>query len=206
MIRSRKYNLISQDFIANYDDIPLIKKKSKTDKKCNVSVAVFDTDYIQSFFETFDVSNLYAIFILDFTEVFPVEDFSSISKYNYLNTNLVIAKIDFNFFKNIDYNSRREIQKPFFFRTDNFEELNVNEILNECLYERELIVGDFKKNIVTIDPLPLLSNKAIKAVLEFYVDRTETSLEKVLHLKDSVLDENQDYISKIEICFDGFVN
>ncbi|KFF02625.1 hypothetical protein [Flavobacterium reichenbachii] len=199
MTRSRKYNLISQKFISKYEDIPLIRQNNKTDKKCNVSVEVFDTDYLKFFFETFDVYNLYAIFILDSAVVFPDPDFSHVSKYNRWNKNIVIAKIDFNFFKDINYNSRREIEKPFFFRSDSFEELNINEILNECLYERELVMGDFRKNIVTVDPLQLLNNKLIKAFSEFYVDRTEAFIEKVLHLKDYILDENRDYISKIEI-------
>lgn len=206
MTRSRKYNLISQNFITEYENIPFIRNSSKTDKKCNVSIDVFDTDYMQSFFGKFDVSNLYAIFILDLTEVFSDQDFSFISKHNLYDKNIVIAKIDFNFFKDINYNSRREIQKPSFFRTDHFEELNIQDVLNECLYERELIMGDFRKNILTVDLLQLLKSKSIKAVLEFYIDRAEAFLEDVLSLKDYVLDEKEDYILKIEICFDGFIN
>ncbi|WP_194138965.1 hypothetical protein [Flavobacterium hungaricum] len=197
-----KYSLISQQFICPYEAVPFIRKNSKTDKTCSVSLEVFDIDFIQSFLEKFDVSNLYAISILDLTENFSVEDSCLVSKYNLYDKNIVIAKIDSNFFKKITYNSRGEIQKPFFFRTDNFEELNMQEVLNGCLYERELIIGEFRKNIVTVDLLKLLKNKPIKTVLEFYVDRTEASLEELLGLKDYVLDANEDYIAKIEISFD----
>jgi hypothetical protein len=109
----------------------------------------------------------------------------------------VIAKAEEDFFMNISYTNREEVSRPFFFRSDNFEELNMNEVLNNCLYEKE--IANFKKIILTIDLLKLLENKEINTILEFYINRTEAFLENILNLKEDVLDVNEDYISKIEI-------
>lgn len=192
-----KYNIISQKFVATYEDIPFVRTNCKTDIEYNVSVEVFDTDYIKSFFKTLDLSNLYAILILDFEDVFLDTNLSCVSKYNVYDKNIVIIKVETDFFMNINYSNRNEISRPFFFRSNSFEELNMNELLNKCLYERE--IGNFKKSILTIDPLKLLENKEISSILEFYVNRTEAFLEDILHLKEDVLDVNADYISKIEI-------
>ncbi|RKR09262.1 hypothetical protein C8C83_0882 [Flavobacterium sp. 90] len=192
-----KYNIISQKFLATYKDIPLVRTNCKSDIEYNVSIEVFDTDYINSFFKILDLSNLYAILIPDFEDVFLDANLSFISKYNIYDKNIVIAKVEFDFFKNINYNNRNEVSKPFFFRSNAFEELNMNEVLDNCLYERE--IGNFKKSVLTIDLLKLLENKEISSIMEFYINRTEAFLEDILHLKENVLDVNEDYISKIEI-------
>ncbi|WP_337968730.1 hypothetical protein [uncultured Flavobacterium sp.] len=192
-----KYNIISQKFVATYKDIPFVRTNCKSDIEYNISVEVFDTDYIKPFFKTLDLSDLYAILILDLEDVFPDANLSCISKYNVYDKNIAIIKIEANFFMNINYNNRNEVSMPFFFRSNSFEELNMNEVLNECLYERE--IGNFKKSILTIDPLKLLENKEISSILEFYINRTEAFLEDILNLKENVLDVNADYISKIEI-------
>lgn len=192
-----KYNIISQKFLATYKDIPLVRTNCKSDIEYNVSVEVFDTDYCQPFFKTLDLSDLYAILILDLEEVFSDANLSFISKYNIHDKNIVIAKVGFDFFMNINYNNRNEVSIPFFFRSNAFEELNMNEALNKSLYQRE--IGNFKKSVLTIDPLKLLENKEISSIIEFYVNRTEAFLEDILHLKENVLDVNEDYISKIEI-------
>lgn len=192
-----KYNIISQKVVASYEDIPFVRTNYKSDVEYNVSVEVFDTDYCQPFFKKLDLSNLYAILILNLEEVFSDANLSCISKYNIYDKNIVIVKVGFDFFMNINYSNRNEVSMPFFFRSNSFEELDMNEVLNKCLYERE--IGNFKKSILTIDPLKLLENKEIDTILEFYVNRTETFLEDVLNLKENVLDVNADYITKIEI-------
>lgn len=192
-----KYNIISQKFLGTYKDIPFVRTNYKSDVEYNVSVEVFDTDYCQSFFKTLNLSDLYAILILDLEDVFLDSNLSCVSKYNVYDKNIVIVKVEFDFFMNINYSNRNEISRPFFFRSNSFEELNMNEVLNKCLYERE--IGNFKKSVLTIDPLKLLENKEISSIIEFYVNRTEAFLEDVLNLKEDVLDVNADYISKIEI-------
>jgi hypothetical protein len=189
--------MISQKFLATYEYIPFVRTNCKSDIEYNVSVEVFDTDYIKSFFKTLDLSNLYAILILDLEDGFLDTNLSCISKYNVYDKNIVVVKAGFDFFKKINYSNRNEVSIPFFFRSNSFEELNMNEVLNKCLYERE--IGNFKKSILTIDPLKLLENKEIDTILEFYINRTEAFLEDVLNLKENVLDVNADYISKIEI-------
>ncbi len=81
----------------------------------------------------------------------------------------------------------------------NLEELNLDKTLSKSLYQREIILGNFKKQVLTIDALKLVANKQIDTVVEFYINRTEAFLEDVLKLKPNVLDVNEDYISKIEI-------
>lgn len=199
MDRLRKYNLISQKFITGYDDIPFIRTYLKSNVKYDVFVEVFDTDYIQSFFKNFDPYNLYAIYIVDKKDVSSYFNLSIISKYNYLDKDIIVVKVELSFFMKINYNSRNELSIPIFFKTDSFGKLKMEEVLNVCLYEEEIIIGSFRKNIVKLDPLKLLDNIEIRNVMKFYIDLSEAFIEDVLNLDDNILDINEDYISKVEI-------
>jgi hypothetical protein len=199
MNRLRKYNLISQKFIAGYDDIPFVRTYLKNDVKYDVLVEVFDTDYIESFFNNFDPYNLYAIYIVDKKDVSSYFNLSIISRYNYLGKDIIVVKAELNFFTKINYNSRNELSIPIFFKTDSFGELKIEEVLNMCLYEEEIVIGSFRKNIVKLDPLKLLDNIEIRNVIKFYIDLSETFIEDVLNLDGNILDLNEDYISKVEI-------
>ncbi|SFD11007.1 hypothetical protein [Flavobacterium phragmitis] len=198
-MKKLKYNIISQKFIAADKDIPFIRTNSKSSKEYNVFIEVFDTDYIKSFFKTFDVSNLYAILILDLEHIFTDANLSFVSKFKIYDKNIAIVKVESDFFATLNYNNRNELEKPFFFRSNNLEELNLDKTLSKSLYQREIILGNFKKQVLTIDALKLVANKQIDTVVEFYINRTEAFLEDILKLKPNVLDVNEDYISKIEI-------
>lgn len=199
MSRLRSYNLISQKFVTKYDDIPFIQTNHKSDLKYHVAVEVFNTDYMTSFFSTFDVSDLYAIYILNEENLYYYSDLNIISKHNFYSATIIIVKAESGFFKSIEYNNQSELATSFFFRTDAFETLKTEEILSTSLYEKEISVGSFRKTIVTCDLLKLLDNNDIKSVMKFYTHRTEASIEKALNLNDFVLDENEDFISTIEI-------
>ena len=194
-----KYNIISQKIVAGYKDIPFVKTNNNSNKEYNVFIEIFDTDYITSFFKTFDTSNLYAVLILDLEHIFTDVNLTLISKFNVYNKKIAIAKVESDFFSNVNYNNRNEVSKPFFFRSNDFEQLNLDKVLSKSLYEREIVSGSFRKKVLTIDPLKLVANKQIDTVVEFYLNRTEAFLEDVLKLKEHVLDVNADYISKIEI-------
>jgi hypothetical protein len=198
-MKKLKYNIISQKFIATYKDIPFIRTGYKSDATYNVSIEVFDTDYINPFFKTFELANLYAILILDLEHIFIDANLSFISKFNVYDKNIAIVKVEPDFFTTINYNNRNELVKPFFFRSNNFELLNFDKLLSKCLYEREIIIGDHKKNVLTIDPLKLIANKQIDTVIDFYTNLTEAFLEDIFKLKEHVLDVNEDYISKREV-------
>lgn len=195
----RSYNLISQKFVTKYEDIPFIQTNHKSDLKYHVAVEVFNTDYMMSFFRTFDVSDLYAIYILNEENLYYYSDFNIIAKHNLYGATIIIVKAELNFFKSIEYNNQTELSTSFFFRTDAFETLKTEEILSKSLYEKEINVGRFRKTIVTCDLLKLLDNIDINSVMKFYTHRTEASIEKALKLNDFVLDENEDFISTIEI-------
>ncbi|MCC9064628.1 hypothetical protein [Flavobacterium piscisymbiosum] len=199
MAKSRIYNLISQKFITKYDDIPFIQTNHKSDFKYNVSIEVFNTDYMTSFFKTLDVSDLYAIYILNEENLYYYSDRNVIFKYNCYGSTIILVKVELNFFNSIEYNNQRELSTSFFFRSDNFKAINMEGILKECLYEKEIIMGSFRKTIVKPDFLKLLDNIEIKNVIKFYTYKTEAYIEKALKLNDYVLDENEDYISKVEI-------
>ena len=198
-MKKLKYHILSQKFIATDKDIPFIRTNSKSSREYNVFIEVFDTDYIKSYFKTFDVSNLYAILILDLEHIFTDANLSFVSKFKIYDKNIAIVKVESDFFTTLNYNSRNELEKPFFFRSNNLEELNLDKTLSKSLYQREIILGNFKKQVLTIDALKLVANKQIDTVVEFYINRTEAFLEDVLKLKPNVLDVNEDYISKIEI-------
>lgn len=199
MDRLRKYNLLYQKFITRYDDIPFIKTKYKSDINYNVLVEVFDTDYIKCYFRTFEVNNLYAIYIVDKNYVFDCFNLSLISKFDYFEKNVIVVKVEFNFLIKIEYSNRKELGLPIFFRTESFEKLKMETVLNMCLYEEEIIIGSFRRNIVKLDPLKLLKSIEIINVIKFYIDLSEVFIENVLNLNDKVLDINEDYISKVEI-------
>ncbi|KQB40398.1 hypothetical protein [Flavobacterium aquidurense] len=199
MDRLRNYNLISQRFVTGYDNIPFIQTNYKGDIKYNVSVEVFNTDYIKSYFKIFNLSNLYAIYIVDEGDDSCYFNLNVISRYNYYGKDIILVKAELNFFINIEYNNRAELSRPFFFNTDSFGKLNLEEILTTCLYEKEIIIGSFIKNIVKLDPLKLLNDTKIRNVMKFYVDLSEAFIEDVLNLKDNTLDINDDYISKVVI-------
>ncbi|WP_289665302.1 hypothetical protein [Flavobacterium panacagri] len=200
-MKKLKYNIISQKFIAGYEDIPFIRTGYKSNTAYNVSIEIFDTDYINSFFKTFELVDLYAILILDLEHIFKDANLIFISKFKVYNKNIAIVKVESDFFTTINYNSRNELEKPFFFRSNNFEELNWDKILSKCLYEREIV--NLKKSVLTVDPLKILKNKGIDKVVKFYVDLIEAFLEDVLKLRQNVLDVNEDYISKIEISLES---
>lgn len=195
----RSYNLISQKFVTKYDDIPFIHTNHKSDLKYNVAVEVFNTDYMTSFFKTFDVSDLYAIYILNEENLYYYSDLNIISRYSSYGSTIIIVKVELNFFKSIEYNNQSELATSSFFRTDAFEALKTEEILSKSLYEKEINAGSFIKTIVRCDLLKLLDNIEINSVMKFYTHRTEASIEEALKLNDYVLDENEDYISTIEI-------
>ncbi|MFC0778788.1 hypothetical protein [Flavobacterium sp. HJSW_4] len=200
MNQSRKYNVISQRFITEYNDIPFVKSHFESRLKYDVHIEVFDTDYISFFFfKNFDLRDLYAIYIVDKKEVSNYSNLNLISKHSYLNKDIFVMRVDFNFFMKIDYNNRNELSGPIFFKSSSLEELNLEEILNKCLYEKEIIIGNFKKNIVKLDVLKLLNNTKVSNVIKFYIDLSEAYLEEVLNLKDNILNINEDYISKVEI-------
>lgn len=199
MSRLRIYNLISQRFVTKYDDIPFIQTNHKSDLKYHVAVDVFNTDYMTSFFRTFDVSYLYAIYILNEENLYYYSDFNIISKHNFYGATIIIVKAELDFFKSIEYNNQSELATSFFFRTDAFETLKTEEILSKSLYEKEISAGSFRKTIVACDLLKLLDNTNINSVMKFYTHRTEASIEKALKLNDFILDENEDFISTIEI-------
>lgn len=199
MDRLRKYNLISQKLITEYNDIPFVKTDFESSIKYDVLIEVFDTDYISSFFKNFDSSNLYAIYIAEKKDVSDYFNLNLMSKYNYLNKDIMVMRVDFNFFIKMDYSNRNELSTPVFFNTDSFGKLNLEEILTTCLYEKEIIIGSFRKNIVKLDPLKLLNDTKIRNVMKFYVDLSEAFIEDVLNLKDNTLDINEDYISKVVI-------
>ncbi|CAA9200448.1 hypothetical protein FLA105534_03095 [Flavobacterium bizetiae] len=199
MSRLRSFNLISQKFVAKYDDIPFIQTTHQSDLKYHVAVDVFNTDYMTSFFRTFDVSDLYAIYILNEENLYYYSDFNIISRHNFYGATIMIVKAESGFFKSIEYNNQSELATSFFFRTDAFETLKTEEILSKSLYEKEISAGSFRKTIVACDLLKLLDNIDINSVMKFYTHRTEASIEKALKLNDFILDENEDFISTIEI-------
>jgi hypothetical protein len=106
---------------------------------------------------------------------------------------------EFNFFMNIEYNNRAELSKPFFFKSDNYKESKIKEILNSSVCEKEIIMGSFRKNIVKIDALKFLLNTGISKAIKFYTNITEAHIEDVLKLRQDVLDMDDEYISKVEI-------
>lgn len=195
MDRIRKYNLISQRFITGCDDIPFIETNCKNNIKYCVLVDVFDTDFTENYFNDFNLDNLYAIYIVGYQDDSVYVNLNVILRYNYSNLDIIVVKVETDFFKNIAYNNRRELSLPFFFETDSLELLKTGEILNSSFYEKEIL----KKKIIKIDPLKLLENKKIKKVVDFYINRTESYIEDVLTLKQHVLDVDADYISKVEI-------
>lgn len=199
MNQSRKYNVISQRFITEFNDIPFVKSHFESSLKYDVHIEVFDTDYIPSFFKNFDLCDLYAIYIVDKKGDSNYSNLNLISKHSYLNKDIFVIRVDFNFFMKINYNNRKELSAPIFFKTGSLEELNLEEILNKCLYEKEIIIGNFKKIIVKLDLLKLLNNTKVSNVIKFYIDLYEAYLEEVLNLKDNILNINEDYISKVEI-------
>lgn len=195
----RKYNLVSQSFVTGYDDIPFIQTNYKADIKYNVSVEVFTTDYTKYFFKNFKNFNLYAIYIVEDGDDSCYLNLNVISKHNYYGKNIVVVKPELNFFMNIEYNNRVELSRPFFFKSDNYEELKIEEILNNSLYEKEIIMGTLRKNIVKIDALKFLLNTGINKAIKFYTNITEAHIEDVLKLRQDVLDMDDEYISKVEI-------
>ncbi|MEA9412195.1 hypothetical protein [Flavobacterium sp. PL02] len=199
MDRLRNYNLISQRFVTKYDDIPFIETNYKKDIKYNVSIEVFNTNYTKSYFKNFDVSNLYAIYIKDEDDDSSYFNLKIISKHKNYGRDIVVVKTESSFFMNIEYNNRAEISKPFFFRSDNFEESRIKEIINNALYEKVIIKLHLRKSIIKIDSLKLLENAEISEVVDFYINRTEAHLEDILKLRQDVLDLEEEYISKVEI-------
>lgn len=199
MDRLRNYNLISQKFVTGCDNIPFIETNYKSDIRYNVSLEIFDTDYTKSFFKSFNISNLYAIYIKDEGDDSGYFNLNIVSKHDNYGHQIVVVKVELNFFMNIEYNNRAEISMPFFFRSDNFEESKIKEIIDKSLYEKVIVKGDFKKSIVKIDALKLLENIEINNVIDFYTNRTEANLEDILKLRQYTLDEEAEYISKVEI-------
>lgn len=199
MDRVRNYDIISQRFVTESYDIPFVETNCRNDSKYDVFIEVFDTDFTKSFFEYFNIFNLYAIYIVDEGDDSGYFNLNVISKYNNYGKDIVVVKAEFNFFMNIEYNNRTEVSIPYFFKSDNFEELKVEEVLNDALYWKEIVIGSFRKNIVKIDILKLLENVEIKSAIKFYTDRTEANIEDILRLKQDVLDVNAEYISKIEV-------
>ncbi|MFZ0597845.1 MAG: hypothetical protein WAM46_12765, partial [Flavobacterium sp.] len=173
MDRLRNYNLISQRFVTGYDGIPFIKSNYKGDIKYNISVDVFSTDYTKAYFKNFDLSNLYAIYIVDEGDDSCYFNSNVISKHNFYSKDIVVMNSEFNFFMNIEYNNRSELSKPFFFKSDNYKELKIKEILNSSVSEKEIIMGSFRKNIVKIDALKFLLNTGISKAIKFYTNITE---------------------------------
>lgn len=155
MDRIRKYNLISQRFITGCDDIPFIETNCKNNIKYCVLVDVFDTDFTENYFNDFNLDNLYAIYIVGYQDDSVYVNLNVILRYNYSNLDIIVVKVETDFFKNIAYNNRRELSLPFFFETDSLELLKTGEILNSSFYEKEIL----KKKIIKIDPLKLLENK-----------------------------------------------
>jgi hypothetical protein len=195
----RKYNLVSQSFVTGYDDIPFIQTNYKGDIKYNVSVDVFSTDYAKSFFKNFNVSDLYAIYIEDEGDHSSYLNLNVISKHSYYGQDIIVVKAELNFFMNIEYINRSEISTPFFFKSYNYEESKIKEILNSSVCEKEIIMGSFRKNIVKIDALKFLLNTGISKAIKFYINITEAHIEDVLKLRQDVLDMDDEYISKVEI-------
>lgn len=195
MENSRNYNLIAQKFTTGYNDIPFIKTNHKSDYQYNVSVEIFNTDYIKSFFETFDLHHLYAIYILNNNNLSFHSDLDIISEYIFLGKTVIIAKVDFSLFINLDYTTRDEVSSPYFFKSDHLESLKMEEILKNSLYEKEIIT----KTIVTLDALKLLENKEINTVIKFYTNLVEAFLEDILNLNRNTLDVKEEFISKLEI-------
>lgn len=193
---SRNYNLISHKFIAGYDDIPFLQSNYKSNSNYNISVEVINTDYFNSFFKIFDVSDLYMIYILDDTNP---SDLDIVSEFSFFGTSIIIAKAAINFFLNIEYNNRKELCAPYFFRTNSFRASQIEDIFSTSWYEKEIIIGSFRKTIVKPDLLKLLESNEIISVMEFYSHRTEAAIEKALQLNPYVLDENEEYIAKLEI-------
>ncbi|MBS7256764.1 hypothetical protein [Flavobacterium branchiicola] len=191
------YNLISQKFTGSYNEIPFLREVRKNDRKYNVSVDIMDTDYIETFFQTSDLSDVYAIYILNSDEA--VLNLNFIYKNVFNGRTICIVKAEPSFFTSIRHNSRIEIERPLFFRSVGYENLNVEEILKDCLYQREIAVGNLKKAILRVDALKLLENEMISTVIRYHINLEEHYLEKVLQLKENVLDVHSDYIAKVEI-------
>lgn len=114
MDRLRKFNIISQRFVTGADDIPFIETNYRNDIKYNISIEVFDTDFAKNFFENFNISNLYAIYIVDEGDDSTCFNLNVISKHSHYSKDIVVVKAELDFFMNIEYNNRAEVSTPFF--------------------------------------------------------------------------------------------
>ncbi|MDO3425486.1 hypothetical protein QWT87_11345 [Chryseobacterium sp. APV1] len=197
MDRLRKYNLISQNLVAKCDSIPFIETQYESDFSYDISVDVINTDYLNSFFKNFDTSDLYAIYILDKNE----KSLKSIciKEFTHYESTIVIGKLESDFFMDVNYNNRNNLGVPFFFRTDNFSELEIENILQKCLHEKEIKIGSFKKDITTLNILKFLESAKIKSIMKFYINRSESFIESSLKLQHNTLDINAEFVSKLEI-------
>ncbi|WP_433832012.1 hypothetical protein [Flavobacterium anhuiense] len=195
----RKYNLISQRFDALYNDIPFLEVNYKTDNQYNVFVEILDIDYISSFFKDFETANLYGIYIENEGDNSSFSNLKVISKQSAYAKNIILVKPNIDFFRNIEYNNRDKIAKPFFFRSYNLDESIMRKIINDSLCEKLIMKDNFRKNIIKVDALKLLNHIEIETVINFYVNRTEAHLEDVLKLRNGILDVEAEYISKVEI-------
>lgn len=197
MDRLRKYNLISQNFVTKCDDIPFIETEYESSLMYNISVDVINTDYLNSFFKTFNTSDLYAIYIVNSND--KSLDSICIKEFTHFESSIVIGKLESDFFMDLNYNNRNNLGAPFFFRTDSFNELEIENILQKCLYEKEIKIGSFKKNITTLSILKFLESIEIKNVMKFYINKSENFIESILKLQHHTLDMDAEFISKVEI-------
>ncbi|WP_288436023.1 hypothetical protein [uncultured Chryseobacterium sp.] len=197
MDRLRKYNLISQNFVTTCDGIPFIETQYESDFNYDVSLDVINTDYLNSFFKNFNTSDLYAIYILDKNDKSLKSIF--MKEFNYFEKTILVGRLEFDFFMDINYNNRNNLGVPFFFRTDNFSELEIENIFQKCLHEKEIKIGSFKKDITTLNILKFLECVEIKNIIKFYINKSENFIESILKLQHDTLDMNAEFVSKLEI-------
>ncbi|WP_376777052.1 hypothetical protein [Flavobacterium covae] len=192
MDRLIKYNMIAQNYIGDYLSIPFINTKYKENNKYNVFVNIINSDYLKTFFQTFEINNLYAIFNAD--EIYIDNNKSILFKFQFNEQEYYIIKIENYFFLNIVYTDRYKIYSPIFFRSNLIEEINFENLLSVCFYETLI----FQKKVFRIDRLKLLSEENITGIVLF----TETEIaytESILNLKNLTLDDNEDYMSVLEV-------
>lgn len=179
----------------------MIEVKHESNFNYNVSIDVINTGYLNSFFETFDTFDLYAIYITDKYDKYLDSNF--IRKITYSESVIIVRKLDLNFFMDIDYNNRNNLAIPFFFRTGNFNDLEIENILRECLYEKEIKIGSFKKSLITLNILKVLERIEIRSIIKFYTNKSENFIESILKLQHNALNMNTEYVSKVEISING---
>lgn len=193
-----RYNIISQKFITECSQVPLIETLHSGCGKYNISLDVINTDYITSFFRSYNVSQLYSIYIVE-KDNFCSTDYNVISVYNKFNKNIYVVKVEPSFFMNIEYNNINDLSLPIFFMSNDIKNLNIEDVLGSCLYEKKIILGSFEKIIVKADVLKLLEGVGVVNIVKFYTRITEEFIENILKLQSNVLDSNDDYVIKLEI-------